>query len=67
MFDYYYSIIYEVLVVILGKMFIWFGGEDGWEIEVWKGDVIIILVGVVYKNMWEEKVVVVIGVYLDGR
>lgn len=66
-FHHYHSNTHEAIGVIKGKTAIQLGGEDGINIDIEKGDVIIIPAGVAHKNLGEEKDVICIGGYPGGR
>lgn len=66
-FDHYHSTAHEVLGVISGKTLLRLGGEDGREIEIRKGDVVIIPAGVAHRNMRSEGDIKVVGGYPLAR
>ena len=66
-FHHYHSNTHEVMGVIRGSATIKLGGEDGLEIRIEKGDVILIPAGVAHKNMGREKDVICVGGYPQGK
>lgn len=66
-FHHYHSDTHEVLAVISGKATIKFGGENGKELQVAAGDVVVIPAGVGHKKMSASHDFEVIGAYPDGR
>lgn len=66
-YHHYHSITHEVLGVIYGKTRLQLGGEQGVQLEIKMGDVIIIPAGVAHKNLGEEDDVICVGGYPDGR
>ncbi len=67
-FDYhhYHSITHEVLGVYDGFATLKFGGENGEEVAVEEGDVIIIPAGVGHKKISSSDDFAVVGAYPDG-
>jgi uncharacterized protein YjlB len=66
-YDHYHSITHEVLGFYRGKTTLRLGGEKGHEVQVEKGDVLVIPAGVAHKNLGAEYAVKCIGAYPDGR
>lgn len=68
-FDYhhYHSVTHEVLGVHSGYATVKFGGEQGQEVSVEEGDVIVIPAGVGHKCISASDDFGVIGAYPDGR
>ena len=66
-FHHYHSITHEVLGFIKGTTTLILGGEEGRQITVHKGDVLIIPAGVAHKNLEYEHQVACIGAYPDGH
>ncbi|PZF70976.1 cupin domain-containing protein [Taibaiella soli] len=66
-FNHYHSTAHEVLGVIKGSAHVQLGGPDGVDILLEKGDVLVIPAGVAHRNMGEEKAVICIGGYPNGR
>ncbi|QTM98098.1 cupin domain-containing protein [Sediminibacillus dalangtanensis] len=67
-FDYhhFHSNTHEVLGIISGKALIAFGGEQGREIPVAAGDVVVIPAGVGHKKVEASSDFSVVGAYPDG-
>lgn len=65
-FNHYHSNAHEVLGVCSGKTSLLLGGEDGTEINIEKGDVLVIPAGVAHKNLGRENNVSCIGGYFEG-
>ncbi|HEV7232066.1 MAG TPA: cupin domain-containing protein [Bacteroidia bacterium] len=66
-FSHYHSITHEVLGVISGKATLLLGGENGLQVRVEKGDVLLIPAGVAHRNLSPEHSLTCIGAYPDGR
>jgi len=67
-FDYhhYHSNTHEVMAVFCGHADVQFGGEHGLCIELDKGDVVLIPVGVAHKKLLASNDFTVIGAYPNG-
>lgn len=65
-FHHYHSTSHEVLGVYQGSALLHLGGEQGQQVEVQAGDVIIIPAGVGHKNLRSDNLTIV-GAYPDGR
>jgi uncharacterized protein YjlB len=66
-YHHYHSITHEVLGFIEGSTTLLLGGEEGRQIRVHRGDVLIIPAGVAHKNLEEENQVTCIVAYPDGE
>lgn len=66
-FHHYHSNTHEVLGVYKGRTKLQLGGDNGVEITVSKGDVIVIPAGVAHKNLGKETQVMVVGAYPEGK
>src|SRR5207253_241076 len=60
-YHHYHSITHEVLGIYKGKTTLLLGGENGSEIAVEKGDVLIIPAGVAHKNLGNEDDIACVG------
>ncbi|HEX8269324.1 MAG TPA: cupin domain-containing protein [Flavobacterium sp.] len=67
-FDYhhYHSISHEVLAVYKGYATLQFGGEEGQEVSVDEGDVVVIPAGVGHKRISASEDFAVVGAYPNG-
>ena len=67
-FDYhhYHSISHEVLGVYSGYATVKFGGEQGEEIDIEEGDVVVIPAGVGHKKISSSEDFAVVGAYPNG-
>jgi uncharacterized protein YjlB len=65
-YPHYHSITHEVLGFYKGGTMLQLGGEEGSEIQVEKGDVLIIPAGVAHKNLGAEYAVKCVGAYPEG-
>jgi uncharacterized protein YjlB len=66
-FPHYHSTSHEVLGVYSGGATLRLGGEDGKNVEVHSGDVIVIPAGVAHQNISASDDFGVVGAYPDGR
>jgi uncharacterized protein YjlB len=66
-YHHYHSVTHEAMAIIRGKTRIQLGGDDGVELTVQKGDVLIIPAGVAHKNLGNEKDAIAIGGYPRGK
>ena len=66
-FDHYHSLTHEVIGVYKGKTTLQLGGDDGLQLEIKKGDVIVIPAGVAHRNLGRETDVLCIGGYPEGK
>ncbi len=66
-YHHYHSITHEVMAIITGKTRLLLGGDNGLELTVQKGDILVIPAGVAHKNLWNEKDVIAIGGYPGGK
>jgi uncharacterized protein YjlB len=65
-YHHYHSITHEVLGIYRGTTTLQLGGKKGIDLEVAKGDVLIIPAGVAHKNLGKERQIHCIGAYPDG-
>jgi uncharacterized protein YjlB len=65
-YHHYHSNSHEVLGFYKGSTTLRLGGDDGVEIVVGKGDVLIIPAGVAHQNLQNETDVSCVGAYTDG-
>ncbi len=66
-YHHYHSISHEVLGIIKGRSILQLGGPQGTEIELTKGDVLIIPAGVAHRNLGKENQLKCVGAYPNGR
>jgi len=66
-FTHYHSTTHEVLGVYSGSATLHLGGENGKNVEVHAGDVIVIPAGVAHQNIGARDDFGVVGAYPDGR
>ncbi len=66
-YDHYHSITHEVLGFFKGSTLLQLGGEEGYQVKVAKGDVLVIPAGVAHRNLGREFDVGCIGAYPNGR
>jgi uncharacterized protein YjlB len=66
-YSHYHSITHEVLGIYRGHTVLLLGGENGQQVKIEKGDVLIIPAGVAHKNLGHEHDVGCIGAYPGGR
>jgi uncharacterized protein YjlB len=66
-FHHYHSNTHEVLGIYKGRTKLQLGGDNGVEITVSKGDVIVIPAGVAHRNLGKEAQVMCVGAYPEGR
>lgn len=66
-YHHYHSITHEVLGIYSGETTLQLGGEGGVQVNIEKGDVLVIPAGVAHKNLGDENAVGVVGAYPDGR
>lgn len=66
-FHHYHSNTHEVLGVYKGEAKMLLGGENGVEITLTKGDVLIIPAGVAHKNLNGENDIACVGAYPEGK
>jgi uncharacterized protein YjlB len=62
-YQHYHSTVHEVLGVYKGSTTILLGGDDGTEVKLEKGDVLIIPAGVAHKNLGNENDIGCVGAY----
>ena len=55
------------MAVIKGRTTLLLGGENGQQVDIQSGDIIVIPAGVAHKNLGEMKDVICIGGYPEGR
>lgn len=65
--DHYHSNTHEAMAVIKGRTTILLGGKGGRKLLIEKGDVLIIPAGVAHKNLGDEKDVICVGGYPEGK
>ena len=65
-YNHYHSNTHEVLGVYKGKTTLLLGGEGGLEVEIEKGDVLLLPAGVAHQNLYSEKQVKCVGAYPNG-
>lgn len=66
-YHHYHSNTHEAVGVYKGQTVILLGGENGKQIVIHKGDVLVIPAGVAHKNMGNEKDVYCVFGYPEGR
>lgn len=66
-FHHYHSTSHEVLGVASGKALVQLGGENGRQVTIQSGDVIVIPAGVGHKKVEASDDFVVVGAYPEGR
>lgn len=66
-YHHYHSTAHEVLGIYHGSAKVQFGGEDGLELDVHPGDVLIIPAGVAHKNLGSTSDLGVVGGYPHGQ
>ena len=66
-YAHYHSNTHEAMAVIRGRTTLQLGGEYGTQIKIQKGDLLIIPAGVAHKNMGDQKDVICIGGYPEGK
>lgn len=66
-FHHYHSNTHEVLGIYKGRTRLQLGGDNGVEITVAKGDVIVIPAGVAHRNLGRETQVLCVGAYPEGK
>ena len=66
-YHHYHSITHEVLGVYEGETTVLLGGEQGAEIKLEKGDVLVIPAGVAHKNLGKENQLKCVGAYPNGK
>ncbi|HXX03835.1 MAG TPA: hypothetical protein VEJ37_05830 [Xanthobacteraceae bacterium] len=59
----YHSMIHETMGIARGRAKIRFGGENGRDIDVVSGDVVILPAGTGHQRLWQSYDLVVIGAY----
>ena len=65
-FHHYHSNTHEAMAVIKGRTTLLLGGENGKQVVLHEGDIIVIPAGVAHKNLGREKDIVCIGGYPGG-
>lgn len=67
-FDYlhYHATVHEVLAVARGRANVRFGGDQGQEFEIRKGDVAILPAGTGHQCLWASDDLLVVGAYPPG-
>lgn len=66
-YHHYHSVTHEVLGVYKGKATLQLGGDNGVQVMVEKGDVLLIPAGVAHKNLDNENAIKCVGAYPDGK
>lgn len=66
-YHHYHSTTHEAMAIIRGKTTLQLGGDDGIQLTIQRGDVLVIPAGVAHKNLGNEKDVIAIGAYPGGR
>lgn len=66
-FHHYHSNTHEALAVVRGETTIQLGGDNGIQLKIHKGDVIILPAGTAHKNLGDENAVVCVGAYPKGK
>jgi uncharacterized protein YjlB len=66
-FNHYHSTTHEAMAVIQGHTVLLLGGENGQQVKIEKGDLLIIPAGVAHRNLGKENDVKCIGAYPEGR
>ena len=66
-YHHYHSNTHEAMAVIKGRTTLLLGGENGQQLDIQSGDIIVIPAGVAHKNLGEMKDVICIGGYPEGR
>jgi len=66
-YHHYHSVTHEAMAVIRGETKLQLGGDNGIELMIRKGDVLVIPAGVAHKNLGGEKDVIVVGGYPGGK
>jgi uncharacterized protein YjlB len=66
-FHHYHSNTHEALGVCKGSATIRLGGDNGVEVKIAKGDVLVIPAGVAHRNLGDRNQVMVIGGYPEGK
>jgi uncharacterized protein YjlB len=66
-YHHYHSITHEVVGVVKGKTMVQLGGDQGVQVEIEKGDILVIPAGVAHKNLGAEKDVICVGGYPGGH
>jgi len=66
-FAHYHSNTHEILGVYFGAATLRLGGEDGRNVEIHSGDVIVIPAGVAHQKLQGSTDFAVVGAYPDGR
>jgi uncharacterized protein YjlB len=62
-YAHYHSMIHEVMGIARGRATVRFGGDNGQEIEIAPGDVVILPAGTGYQLLTQSQELVVIGAY----
>lgn len=65
-YHHYHSNAHEVLGIYKGKTEVLLGGENGIEVSLERGDVIVIPAGVAHKNLGNEHAIACVGAYAGG-
>jgi uncharacterized protein YjlB len=66
-FHHYHSNTHEALGVCKGSATIRLGGDNGVEVKISKGDVLVIPAGVAHRNLSDRNKVMVVGGYPGGK
>jgi uncharacterized protein YjlB len=66
-YNHYHSITHEVMGVYEGSTRLLLGGDNGHQVKIEKGDVLVIPAGVAHRNLGKENQVKCVGAYPDGR
>ena len=66
-YDHYHSNTHEAMAVISGHTTLLLGGENGTQLTLQKGDVIVLPAGVAHRNRGRMKDVICVGAYPEGK
>jgi uncharacterized protein YjlB len=66
-YHHYHSNTHEVMGVFAGSTLLLLGGDNGHQVKISKGDVLIIPAGVAHRNLGRQNQIKCVGAYPDGR